>query len=233
MTAPVSLVVPTLNAATALARTAASWMEGVASGLVCELVIADGGSTDATLEVAETLGAVVVSGPPGRGQQLIAGAAAAKGAWLLFLHADTALSARWPEALARHMADAEADTSGGVRAGYFHLRYDSAAPEARWLERRAALRVRLMALPYGDQGLLIHRDHYTQLGGYRPLRLMEDVDLVRRIGRRGLAALGAEAITSADKYVRDGWRKRAWSNAWLLAQYLTGADPDRLARRYR
>jgi hypothetical protein len=80
--------------------------------------------------------------------------------------------------------------------------------------------------------LLLSRAFYDALGGYRPLALMEDVDLVRRIGGKRLTLLEAEAVTSADKYRRDGFQRRAWTNLILTARYLMGADPDKLARKY-
>src|SRR6185295_5190716 len=138
----------------------------------------------------------------GRGVQLAAGAAAARGDWLLFLHADTALAPGWREAASRHMA------AGPCRAGHFRLALDDEHPAARRIERLARWRCRLLALPYGDQGLLIARALLDEAGGFRPLPLMEDVDLVRRLGRARLAALDADALTSAQRYRRDGWWAR-------------------------
>lgn len=89
-----------------------------------------------------------------------------------------------------------------------------------------------MGLPYGDQGLLISRTLYDEVGGYADVPLMEDVMLVRRIGKRRLSFLSAEARTSAAKYERDGWHKRSWQNAWLLTRFLLGASPEKLAKHY-
>lgn len=225
--APVSLIVPAFNAAEHLPRTLPSWIAGASDGLVREMILSDGDSTDATCAIAEAVGARLVTGPKGRARQLIAGAQVAEAPWLLFLHADTALADGWVEAVWRHIAEQPEN------AASFRLRFDSPRPEARWLERRVALRNALFCLPYGDQGLLISADHYSSLGGFADLPLMEDVDLVRRIGRKRLSMLPIYAITSAAKYERDGWRKRAWSNAWLTVQYIAGVSPHRLADRYR
>ena len=90
-----------------------------------------------------------------------------------------------------------------------------------------------MGLPYGDQGLLVSRKLYEEIGGYEDIPLMEDVRLVQAIGKRRLVMLSAEARTSGEKYERDGWRKRSWKNAWLITRYLMGASPEQLAAAYR
>lgn len=227
MPAPLSVILPTLNAAADLPLALESLLPGLEAGLIREVIVADGGSTDATRAIAGSTGATLVDSAPGRGKQLHAGANAARGEWLLFLHADTALSRDWAERAGAHM-DARPD-----KAGAFRLKYRSDAPEARWLEARANRRARWLGLPYGDQGLLISRALYDEVGGYPDVPLMEDVMLVRAIRKQRLVILDAEARTSATKYERDGWRNRAWSNAWLLTRFLMGASPETLAKAYR
>ena len=119
-----------------------------------------------------------------------------------------------------------------ARAGYFRLRFDSADPRARRIERLASWRCRTFGLPYGDQGLLIGRAFYADVGGFRDLPLMEDVDLARRIGRRRLVALDAEAVTSAERYERDGWLARPMRNLGCLALYFAGLSPTVIRRLY-
>lgn len=226
MPAPVSIVIPALNAAEELPLCLESLMPGLEAGLIREVVVCDGGSQDATGAIAEAAGCRLIEAPRGRARQLIAGASAARGDWLLFLHADTALSREWPERVAEHISHRP------DMAAAFTLVYRSDARQARWLEARANRRARWLGLPYGDQGLLIPAALYERIGGYRDIPLMEDVAIVRAIGRKRLTLLSAEARTSAAKYERDGWRKRAWRNAWLLMRYLLGADPAKLARAY-
>lgn len=193
-----------------------------------EIVIADGSSADATVAVAAGAGARVVEAPRGRGRQLAAGAAAASGGWLLFLHADSRLEPGWAAAVRSFIGAVAAEG----RAGYFDLALDDDAPAARRLERIVAWRCRVLALPYGDQGLLISRALYDAIGGFAPLPLMEDVDLARRLGRARLAPIGSSCITSARRYRRDGYWRRPLFNLVCLSLYFVGVPPRRIARIY-
>lgn len=199
-----------------------------APAILGEIIVADGGSHDGTVALAEAAGARVVIAPRGRGTQLAAGAAAARGEWLLFVHADCRLEAGWERAIETFIAKPGA----GARAGYFDLRLDDEAPAARRLERLVAWRCRAFALPYGDQGLLIARPLHDAIGGFRPLPLMEDVDLVRRLGRDRLASLGAPILASARRYQRGGYLRRPLFNLFCLSLYFAGVPPRRIARLY-
>lgn len=221
-----SIVIPTLNAETALAATLPALVREAAPA---ELVVSDGGSVDRTVEIARDHGARVVAGPSGRGRQLAAGARASAGDWLLFLHADTRPGPGW-----RAAVDAfAAEPANRRRAAYFRFALDDDDPAARRLEAAVAWRCRRFGLPYGDQALLIGRGFYFTLGGFRPMPLMEDVNLVRRIGRRRLVGLDVPAVTSAARYRRGGYRRRSARNLILLAAYLLGTPPGLLARLYR
>ncbi len=226
------VIIPALDAAAEIDATLTSLTEGrrgeSGGRLVREILVVDGGSRDDTAVRAERAGAAVVRGPRGRGPQLAAGAAASEAPWLLFLHADTRLAPGWSGPVAAFI---EAVPDGG-KAAAFTLAFDDASPHARALARLANWRARRLALPYGDQGLLISRALYERLGGYRPLPLMEDVDLVRRIGRARLAHLDAVAVTSAAGYRRWGWWPRAARNLALLALYFLGVPPRLLKRLY-
>ena len=192
-----------------------------------EILVVDGGSSDGTVALAEKAGARLVVAPKGRGAQLRAGGEAARGDWILFLHADTLLGRGWRAAAAAH-ARAHPDT-----AGCFRFRLADKSWQARAIERGAAARVKLLGLAYGDQGLLVPRSLYREVGGYRPLPLMEDVDLVRRIGRRRLRTIDEVAITSPERWRRDGWFRRSARNLLCLGLYFARVPPERIARLYR
>jgi rSAM/selenodomain-associated transferase 2 len=191
-----------------------------------EIVVVDGGSSDGTVALAERAGARRILAPRGRGSQLRAGADAARGEWLLFLHADTLPGRGWPAAVKAHIS------ARSGQAGCFRFRLSDRAWQARVLERAVAARVRLLGLAYGDQGLLISRRLYDSVGGYRDLPLMEDVDLVRRIGRRRLALLDEDAFTSGARWRRDGWLRRSARNLACLGLYRVGVAPERIAQLY-
>ncbi len=216
-----TIIIPTLNAATELDRC----LKAVAGH--ADLLIADGGSTDATCARAATFGATVISASRGRGTQLRAGAAAARTDWMLFLHADTILDASWRDEVNAHMRRGLAET-----AAVFQFALDHPSPAARRLERLVALRGRALGLPYGDQGLLIHRALYDQIGGYTDIPLMEDVDIVRRIGKRRLTVLDARATTSAVRWQQSGWLWRSARNLICLGLYFAGVSPATLVKFY-
>ena len=228
MTTTIDVVVPTLNAASDLARTIASLGGREDHDLVLRLTVCDGGSRDDTLAIARAAGAAVIVTAPGRGRQLAAGASAGSAPWLLFLHADTTLGAGWADAAKRFMTE----TTNAARAGYFRLRFDSRDPRARRVERLVAWRCRTLGLPYGDQGLLMARAFYQRLGGFAVLPLMEDVDLVRRIGRENLVALDTDVVASARRYERDGWLLRPLRNLSCLALYSAGIPVSVVRRLY-
>ena len=224
MPAPISVIIPTLNAAAHIAPTLAALTEGLSAGLIGELIIVDGGSNDEIEKVADAVGARFATVASSRGGQLAAGAAMATRPWLLFIHADTVLSDGWQSAVQAHLTTPQ-------KAGYFRLRFEANGLPPRIVAGWANLRSRLFGLPYGDQALLISAALYKDVGGYPDQPLMEDVAIARALKGR-LVRLNAAALTSAAKY-QGQWLRRGSRNLGLLLRYFLGAKPEALAHKYR
>jgi rSAM/selenodomain-associated transferase 2 len=227
-------IIPTLNAASTIEASVQSLIESERAGLNAGWIVSDGGSNDSTVEIAKRAGCSIVTGAQGRGGQLALGAQAAIHAnpnadWLLFLHADTHLEPGWT-AHVRRFYDAYSNTQ---TAGFFKFALNDRSVDARRLERFVNWRARTLKLPYGDQGLLISKSFYQALGGFKPSPLFEDVDLIRRIGPRRLQGLNVRAITSAERFLREGYHLRSAKNIWLLTRYFLGEDTQSLAKAYR
>lgn len=224
MRAALSVVIPTWNADAELPACLVALMEGLEAGMIRELVVSDGGSSDRTLQIADAAGALILRGAASRGGQLQRGAQAAGGDWLLFLHADTVLPVGWSAAVTAQMGQ------GGAAA--FRLSFDAIGLMPRLVAGWANLRSHVLGLPYGDQALLIERARYEAVGGFADIPLMEDVAMARALKGR-IALLPLAIKTSAARYRRQGWLWRGTRNLWTLVRYLCGADPVRLAAAYR
>jgi glycosyltransferase involved in cell wall biosynthesis len=198
----ISVIIPTLNSERRLPRCFDSLIGAAVRGVVREVIIADGGSSDATLAIADAAGAKALQADKSRSACLIAGAAGARGDWLLFLHPETVLEQGWDAEVESFLAKAMPERP---EAAVFRFALEEFGAKARRAEALAALRGWMLALAYGDQGLLIPKRLYNKLGGYRGLDQMEDADLVRRIGRRRLVHLRARAVNPAHPQ-RSPWR---------------------------
>lgn len=220
----ISVVIPALNEQPAIADALAT---ARADGV--ERILADGGSSDATVAIALEHGVEqVVRCEPGRARQMAAGSRAASGQALLFLHADTRLEPGWADALRAALADAR------VAGGAFRLRFASERRVFRALELGVRLRCRIGGLPYGDQALFVRRAVLERCGGIPPVPIFEDLDLARAIRRAGrLALLPQLATTSPRRYLRHGVARLVLRNLLALGGYLLGLDRERVARWYR
>lgn len=227
----ISVIIPTLNAESGLAAALSALVPAMVDGLVREVIVVDGGSTDRTLAIADQAGTRVVTSQPGRGRQLRAGAEAARFPWLLFLHADTVLEPGWEREVSAFVERVEVGQRPEAAAS-FRFALDDLGLAPRVIEWGVAVRCTAMRLPYGDQGLIIPKRLYEQIGGYRDLPLMEDVDLVRRLGRSRTIILRAAAVTSAIRYRRDGYITRVARNLGCLALYYLRVPPQVIARLY-
>ena len=201
----ISVVIPALNSERCLPRCFDSLIPAAVRGVVREVIVADGGSSDSTLAMADAAGAHIISAGKSRSAQLIAGADAARSDWILFLLPETALEQGWDVEAESFLAQAMPERP---RAATFRFALEDFGGDVRRAEAKANLRAWLLALPYADQGLLIPKRLYKKLGGYRALARMEDADLVRRIGRRRLVSLRARAVNIARPH--DGMLRGAW-----------------------
>lgn len=217
-----SVIIPTLDEAERIeTQIAALRRQGFD-----EIVVADGGSGDATPALAAAAGARVVSTMRGRGRQLGAGACAASGEIFFFVHADSAPPA---DALGLIEATLAADD---VCAGCFRLAFDVEHPLLQFYA--FASRVNHSLFTYGDQGLFLRKAIYQRIGGFRDLPLFEDVEILQRLRRVGrFVKVQAAMVTSARRFLRDGVARRQLMSAGLVALYHLGVSPERLERSYR
>jgi rSAM/selenodomain-associated transferase 2 len=227
----ISVIIPALNAQATLALTLAALVSAAVDGLVREVIVVDGGSTDRTAEIAEEAGVTLVACSGGRGPQLGAGADRARSPWLLFLHADTELEPGWEREAASFMEAVDRGKRPPA-AAVFRFALDDRGFRPRLLERLVAARCALLRLPYGDQGLLLPRSLYAEVGGFAPIALMEDVDMARRLCRHRIALLRARALTSALRYRRAGYFRRSARNRLCLVLYFLGVPPTLIGRIY-
>lgn len=223
MRAPISVIIPTLNAQEHLGNCLTSLMPGLEAGLIRDVIVSDGGSRDGTVELAKAWGAEVVDGTASRGAQLVRGCAVAQGRWFLVLHADTHLRDGWVGPVIKHLEH--------HKAGWFRLAFDDGGLAGRVVACWANLRS-YCGLPYGDQGLLLPAALYDRVGGYPSQPLMEDVAIARAL-KGQLTCIDAVAVTSAVRYKRQGWLRRGARNLWTLARYFGGVCPKQLAETYR
>jgi rSAM/selenodomain-associated transferase 2 len=217
----ISVIVPALNEESTLPKALASVPRDA------EVIVADGQSADGTREVAAQLDARVVTGEPGRGAQMNLGAKHAGGETLLFLHADCVLDPGADKAIE------EALTDRRIVGGSFHLRIRPAGLGLAVVSLGSNLRARFLMLPYGDQALFVRRSVFEELGGYREIPIMEDVDLVRRLRKRGrLRHLDASVTTTPRHWERLGPMLTTLLNWIAVTAFTLGAPPSKLASVY-
>ncbi len=221
--ARVSIVVPVLNEAAIIE----SCLKRLGSDFPdCELIVSDGGSTDATRALASRL-ATVVDAPPGRARQMNAGAARAGGDVVWFIHADTVIESSALEMVRSALAD-PAVVAGGLR-----IRFDRRSLGLDYLAWSSNLRARRLNWIFGDQAMFVRRSVFTELGGFPDLAILEDLEMSRRLHRKGrLTMIPASSTASSRRFVDHGtWRMIVFMQ-YLKALYFAGVDPAAIAERY-
>ncbi len=220
---PVSVVIPTLNEEALIGRTVGRCLDYGAA----EVIVADGGSRDQTVKKAAHQGAITVVCPQGRAVQMNAGARLATGSVLLFLHADSLVDPGFVEAMMAAL------NQSNVHGGAFSMELDDTA----WLFRLIAFlsngRARLLGLPYGDQGIFVRREAFEDLGGYKPIPLLEDLEFAQRLKKRGkLVMLRHRLVSSARRWRVEGVLKVTLRSWGIGLAYGLGVSPERLAKLY-
>lgn len=222
--AMLTIIIPALNEAATLSRT----LERVQGADAIETIVVDGGSHDTTREIAARAGAVVIGAPGGRARQQNAGATAAKGHLLLFLHADTLPPVGYADQIR-----AALDNPTTV-AGAFRFRTDGTRAAIRMLEWTTNFRSTVLHWPYGDQGLFMQKRVFAEMGGFASLPIMEDFELVRRLRRRGaVVTLAKTVMTSARRWEQLGIIRTTIINQIMIAGFLSGVPVHTLDRLYR
>ncbi len=220
----ISIIIPVLNEANTIARviSTARNAENV------EIIVADGGSSDGTVEIAQNRADRSISTTPGRATQMNAGAAASTGDILLFLHADTLLP-RGYDSLVR-----QALAKPSSVAGAFELKIDGRRLCLRLVETGVNWRSNFLQMPYGDQAIFLSSATFDKIGGFPDLPLMEDFEFVRRLKKQGrIEILPLPVLTSARRWQQVGVLKTTIVNQIVIIAYFLGVSPDRLAFWYR
>jgi len=196
----------------------------------CDVTIVDGGSKDSTISIAQIQGVnIIKSVKQNRGYQLRIGGSKAIGDWLLFLHADSRLDPQWSNSLLKIISK---KTSKDY-AWYFDFKIRKYNLEFRILEAAVKLRSRFLQKPYGDQGLLLHKDLYYLSGGFSSLKIMEDLELITRITKTKKAKrIGENIYTDAKKWDNYSIIRRAIKNARLRKKWRQGYDIENISKEY-
>ena len=220
----ISIIIPTRNEADNIGRILPEVL--AVSGV--EVLVVDGDSTDKTVDITKSLGAQVLSTSPGRAKQMNAGAEAAHGDILLFLHCDTKLAPGFVEQVR------DALNQPGVSVGAFQLSIDGKGFGLRVIEWLVNFRSKVLHMPYGDQGIFVTTDMFFSVGAFPPQPIMEDFELIRRLRKKGkVKILPLHATTSARRWKKLGILRTTAMNQAIIVGYLFGISPDKLAGWYQ
>jgi rSAM/selenodomain-associated transferase 2 len=238
----ISVVIPTLNEAGCIRETLTCLVENATDRI--EIIVADGGSVDHTVEIVAEFEIQIVNCGAGRSAQMNAGAAVATGDILLFLHGDTRVPKGFDRMIAETIDPPKSPLGRGTKrkkgmgnrvvAGAFNLKIDGKAWPLRFVEWGVRVRSTFFQLPYGDQAIFLKASTFHEFGGFPELPIMEDFVLVRSLAKVGKIAIVPESvITSARRWERQGVIKTTLINQVMIVGYALGISPDRLREWYR
>lgn len=225
---PFSIILPVLNEAAIIGATI-DRLKALDGGDRCECIVVDGSPDGGTISAVNNRGVRCLTAPRGRARQMNAGAAAAAGEILIFLHADTRLPPNALDLIDRAMA------GRGLVGGAFDLRIGSERRSLKFIARIASARSRLTRIPYGDQAIFLRRGSFNRIGGYAEIPLMEDVELMRRIKKAGdrIVFIPEPVVTSARRWEEEGVLYGTLRNWTLVCAYFLGVSPEKLVKYYR
>ncbi len=222
--AKISIIIPAINEAGNIQKAIATTQ----ANLDVEVIVVDGGSSDDTVAIAQSLNVKVISSSPGRAVQMNAGAVAASGEILLFLHADTRLPPGFDEMIRTALQQP------GAVAGAFKLQIDASRLSLRWVEWGVNVRSHFYQMPYGDQAIFLTKEIFEQINGFPELPIMEDFELMRRLKRIGrVVIIPTPVVTSARRWLQKGVLKTTLLNQIVIIAYLLGVSPERICSWYR
>lgn len=222
--AKISIIIPAINEAGNIKEAIAT----IELSKNIEVIVVDGGSQDDTVAIAQSLGVKVISSSPGRAAQMNAGAMAASGEILLFLHADTRLPTGFDAMIRTALQQPR------TVAGAFNLQIDASILSLRWVELGVNVRSRFCQMPYGDQAIFLTKELFQQVGGFPELPIMEDFELMRRLKCIGkIIIIPVPVITSARRWLQKGVFKTTLLNQIIIIAYLLGISPQRIHSWYR
>lgn len=224
-TARISIIIPVLNEAADTIRSTLASVQNVEN---VEVIVVDGGSQNETVALVQFWGVKVLSSTAGRACQMNAGATAATGDILLFLHADTSLPAGFEKLVPLTLAQP------GTVAGAFELKIDSPMRSLRLVEKMVNWRSRFFSLPYGDQAIFLKASVFHDIRGFPNLPIMEDFELMCRLKRLGeIAIVPTPVLTSARRWQKLGVLKTTLINQIVILGYFLGVPPSQLVKFYR
>ena len=220
----ISIIIPAINEAVNIKEANATTQPSTN----IEVIVVDGGSKDNTPKIAQSLGIKVILSSPNRAVQMNAGALAASGDILLFLHADTRLPTGFDEMIRTALQQP------GTVAGAFNLRIDASLLSLRWVEWGVKMRSHFYQMPYGDQAIFVTKEVFEQIGSFPQLPIMEDFEFIRRLKRLGrIVIIPTPVVTSARRWLQKGVFKTTLLNQIVIIAYLLGVSPERIRSWYR
>ncbi|WP_371265287.1 TIGR04283 family arsenosugar biosynthesis glycosyltransferase [Pleurocapsa sp. PCC 7327] len=230
VTERISIIIPVLNEVGTIEKVLASTQPSTK----IEVIVVDGGSVDGTLELVQSLGVKVLSSPTGRACQMNAGASAATGKILLFLHADTLLPSGFDTLVRAALKPPKQGCRKAPVAGAFALQIDAPLRSLRLIEWGVNWRSRFLQMPYGDQAIFLKAETFDQIGGFAQLPIMEDFELVRRLKRLGhITIIPVPVLTSARRWLKKGIFQTTLINQIVILAYLLGVSPKQIVGWYR